>query len=290
VNPTTNSITIFWNGGQNYDVYQTIIDGVTQAPIAGGTAGSYLFAGLQPGTVYTVGVQGGLNNGWGHTWSSWATIKVATIPLPPLPAIAPQNLHTVNSGSQIEILWTDAASNVDNSNIARAPGWAQPTQAQWLNSTAVNDIAAVPGQLYTYQVCLTYWNRSGTACASTTGALPPTCSVTFSCPYATYTPPDYLVQCSGRADFYFKSPAGTMTSLGTDTKVSGTTSDYSNAIVACASGTQAASSCASFGIGMGPQGWCAPAPPAPQPRPNCCAACVKAGGSCNVGPHGCTCF
>jgi len=100
----------------------------------------------------------------------------------------------------------------------------------------------------------------------------PNCIITFSCPYAEYTPPDYLVQCSNAVgpqivDFYntttgFQNgwPYGTMTRLGTALTWSGTAVDGIDYIVACDRGTNAPQTCRVLSIGVDPAGWCAPPP------------------------------
>lgn len=287
VSVTTNSITIFWNGNLSYSYYN-VMGGLTpQTQTGGGPSGSFTFSGLAPGSRYRVQVEGCLMTYTSHC-SQWASLDVTTALLPPVPAIAPQNLHTSNRVSDIWVLWTNTP-NYLSVTASRAPSW--PGGVPQTPNT-VDDVYAVAGQLYAYKICLNY--KSGTACGTTTGALPPKCTITFSCPNKVYSPPNYVVQTEGPpVDFYQRSPDGTMSFLLTGTQVSGTSLDYNVFIVACASGTQAQASCSSYSIYKGPSDWCAPPPPPPPPPPpdhNCCIACVKAGGNCNRGPHGCTCF
>jgi hypothetical protein len=292
VSVTAGSITINWTGaGQTYNKYQTLLDGFTNPDLPGGVSGSYTFDHLNAGMGYQVGVQGCLNS-IPSRCSPWATINVTTTPPPPPPpppAVAPQNLHTVNGPADIDVLWTNPPGEQQTS-VIRAPGWAPGSQFKWLSASNIDDLSAAPGQLYTYKVCLQF--QTGMACASTTGALPPQCKITYPCPLAVYTPPDYQVQCTGSTDFYSRDPSGNRTFVSTGTQVSGTTADYDYAIVACAAGSKDPQSCSAYSIFKGPQDWCA-APPLPVPQPpgtDCCKACRAAGGDCNRGPHGCTCF
>jgi hypothetical protein len=122
------------------------------------------------------------------------------------------------------------------------------------------------------------------------------CQITYSCPQAIYTPPDYTVACAVPVAFFYRYPAGEMWPLGTGTTQSGTTSDYDSAVVVCDFGTtQPTPSCRQFGVGVGPANWCAPPPPPPPPptpgaTERCCRRCQKAGGDCSPNPHGCVCF
>jgi len=286
-NVTTNSIYITWNGNRSYDFYQVLGGQTPQTQTGSGATGSFTFPGLLPGTSYRVEVLGCLYI-LRSFCSQWASLDVRTALPPPLPPIAPQNLHTADGPSDILVSWTNTP-NYESFTSFRFPAWPGglnlPTT---LNS--IDDIAPVAGQLYTYKICLNY--KSGSACATTTGALPPKCTITFSCPAKVYAPPNYLVQCGGPpVDFYQMSPDGTMSFMLTGTQVSGTSLDYNSFIVVCASGTKTQSSCSSYSIFEGPPDWCAPPPsPPPPPGSNCCIACLKAGGNCNRGPHGCTCY
>jgi hypothetical protein len=93
-------------------------------------------------------------------------------------------------------------------------------------------------------------------------AQPPTCKLTFSCPYHVYTPPDFTIQCPSTFDFYDQDPSGRMTYRFTGTTYSHTSSDYDWSVRAC---TPETTLCQQYPVGKGPQDWCAPPPPPPPP-------------------------
>ena len=117
-----------------------------------------------------------------------------------------------------------------------------------------------------------------------------TCQITFNCPQAIYTPPDFTVACAVPVSFFFQYPGGERWPLGTGTSQSGTSDNYNTAVVACDFSTN--QNCAVYPVGVGPANWCSPPPPpAPPPTPgrDCCSECIKAGGTCTRTPKVCTC-
>jgi hypothetical protein len=91
---------------------------------------------------------------------------------------------------------------------------------------------------------------------------PPTCALTFSCPYPYYTPPDFTIQCATPVDFWDVGTLGIPSFLRTDMSYSRTSGDVEEWIRTCVPGT---SFCSQYPVGKSPQEWCAPPPPPPPP-------------------------
>jgi hypothetical protein len=258
------SIRFAWSGGANYDEYLVIPNYQSQVTAAGGANGSYTLSPITPGNSYNLQVKGCYLAATSYC-SNWATITVPTQAPPPPPPTGPQNLSAAigPSGADIIVSWTSPPQEVIREwTVSPAP----PATSTFSRGAASLDyFGLAPGQIYAFKVCLAYATVTTSACASVTAALPPACSITFSCPYHIYTPPDYQVSCSTTVDFYEQYPQGERVFLGTATTSSGTSSDYSTYVVGCAPGTQA---CTSQAIGVSPAGWCAqPPPPPPPPSP-----------------------
>jgi hypothetical protein len=228
---------------------------------------------LQPGTQYEAKVQGCLGGGWQSYCSQWATVKVTTERLPPPPAVAPRNLHTTANGCcELDVSWTNPPG-AGQPAYTRIPAWtaASPARVALPSQTGFGDVGVIPGETYTYQVCLPYAS-GGSACGTTSGATKPggpppvqpsNCQLVFSCPQAVYTPPDYTLTCPSQADFYSQSPlTGAMTFLSTGLKLTGTSSEQGGIIRACNPNT---TWCSEYSIYRSVQEWCAPPPPAPPP-------------------------
>jgi hypothetical protein len=128
---------------------------------------------------------------------------------------------------------------------------------------------------------------------------PPQCNISFFWTQATGGPPNFTVQCQQPADFFFVyggnvPPASHF--LGNNVLYSDLAENYNVFILACASQSATnpgpgEASCATFSIDKGPPDWC-PAPHGPFVRfPQCCRACVDAGGFCHHDTRtgGCIC-
>jgi len=135
----------------------------------------------------------------------------------------------------------------------------------------------------------TSWDPNSATCVPP-APVPPVCSITFWCPTPdSHGPPDYKVTCPGVVDFYESLPNTPKFPLETAASVSGTTDAYAEVVYACTTGTQ---TCTGFSIYKDVPDWCGGGEPAPNPQPNpqrWCLACMAAGGTCTVGPHGRIC-
>ena len=131
---------------------------------------------------------------------------------------------------------------------------------------------------------------------------PPGCTISYPCPETAYQPPDYEIQCTGKASFLQQTPydpTSPVTYLGEGDEYSGVTSPYAygDNVLACDPGTSAnagplaLSNCLSFSIFKPTNNFCAPPPANTGPKtptkwPYCCTGCMQTGGYCTVTANG----
>jgi hypothetical protein len=127
-------------------------------------------------------------------------------------------------------------------------------------------------------------------------------TISYPCPVAAYQPPDYVIQCTGKASFLQQTaydPTSPVTFLGEGDQYSGVTSPYAydDNVLACDAGTPANASqlalanCLSFSVFKPTNNFCAPPPANTGPKtplkwPYCCMGCMQTGGYCSETANG----
>ena len=285
-----------WEALSAYSSYNVTITGLPQHNT---TAYGFPWTNLNPGTQYTIGVQGCVYGGVaGKNCGPFAYRTLSTLAAPPPPEAPPQNLHTIVSASGVQVVWTESLAE-QQSSVDRFTTHAGLTVQLMTSGTTVsfNDPTVVAGQTYTYTVCLIARNGGAQGCASTTAVIappPPVCAFSTGCAFYQDQPPQFTLSCTAPVDFYSWSgtpvdaatpPPSGMIPLATNTNsTSGSTTGETVFVAACNVGTR--DQCVSHSIYVDQGQWCHPqngsgsggTPPVLTGK--ACQQCRDAGGIC----------